>query len=105
MNRTAKLLCGRRCWIVWSQVSIGWFVAVGPPMSLILAGLRVKDSYSVIPVAIRNIEFVCLRINKCLGGQAEVISILTTLTLPRLSNLHQKFAGSIELQHHTVVVI
>ena len=57
----------------------------------------------MIAVAVGDVQFVGLRIDKRLGRQPQIRDIVAAFALLRLADLHQEFSVLGELQDHVVV--
>ena len=68
----------RNCWaggsfgIVRRELRVVGLVAVGAPVPLVLAGIRVEDDHAAVAVAVRDVQLVRLRIDQRLGRQPEI---------------------------------
>src|ERR1700724_2153637 len=78
-------------------------MAVCSPMPLVLAGFGVEYDNAVVPVTVRHVNLVRLRVHKRLGRQPKVVYVVAPLAASRLADLHQELPGFGELQDHVVV--
>ena len=104
MHRIAELLGGRSIRIVRAEVGVVGFVAVGAPVPLVLAGLGVEHDHAMVAVAVGDVHFIGLFVDKRLGRQPEVLDVVAAFALVGLADLHQEFSVLREFQDHVVVV-
>ena len=87
VHRRAELLRDRRIRIVWTEVRVVGFMAVGAPMPLVLSGIRVVHDHPPVSVAIRDIGFVGRRIDLDIRRLVEVLNVVAVLFLIRTTDL------------------
>src|SRR5215831_13545491 len=105
MHRVPELLCRRRVGIVGSERRVVWHFAVGAPVPLVFAGIRVKHNNTMVAVPVGDIDFICFFIDENLRWQPEVLNIVTSLACSGLPDLHQEFSVLSEFHDHAVMEI
>ena len=104
VHRIAELLRRRRIRIVPAVIDVVRLVPVSAPVAFVLAGLRVEHDHAMVAVAVGDIQFIGLGIDKSLGGQPQILEVVAAFALARLADLHQEFSVLRELQDHIVVI-
>src|SRR5580658_4813174 len=104
MHGVAELLRDGSLGSIRPQVGVIRLVTVGAPIAFECAAVGVEHDYALVAVAVRDVDFVGLRVDENLGGQAQVGSVVAAVALSRLADLHQEFAFLRELHDHAVVI-
>ena len=73
-------------------------VTVGAPVPPIRARVRIEDDHPPVPVAICDKDFICLGIDRHVGGLAETLSIVAVVARSASSDLQQKLSAVVEFQ-------
>src|SRR4029434_9240604 len=105
MDSVTELLGGRRVWMVGSERRVVRHFAIGAPVPLVLARIRVKYNHPMVAVPIGDINFIRLSIDENFCGQPQVLNVVTPFTGSWLSDLHQEFTVLSELHDHAVMEI
>jgi len=102
VNRIAELLRDRRLWIVRAGIGVIGLVAIGPPVTLVLAGFGVEDDDAVIAISIGDIEFIRFRIDEGFGREPEIGGVVAPTARMRFTDLQQELPLLGELENHVV---
>ena len=102
VNRRTELV-GLLPRLVSGQLRVVGFVAVGAPMPLVFARVRIHHDHAPIPVAVRHEKLVGARVNHRLGGKLEVLDVVAAPAHERPADLHQELSAAGEFQHHAVM--
>src|SRR5262249_52078367 len=73
-------------------------LAVRSPVSLVRAGVRIKDNDAVIEVSICDEQLIRLRVHEQASRSSQVCGIVAALVLSRMTDLHEEFPFARELQ-------
>src|SRR6185295_5248686 len=104
MHGVGELLRGRSIGIVGRLLVVAGRLAVGAPVPLVGAGRRIEHDDAAIAVAVGDIDFVGVLVDRGLGGLAELRGVGRTLARRDLADLHHELAVEVEFQDRVVVV-
>ena len=103
MHRVAELLGRRRLGIVLAEIGVIGLVAVGAPIALHLACVRVEHCHALVEIAVGDVGLVGLGIDPDLGHAAEVFQVVAAGVLAMAAHLHQELAVAGEFEHVRVL--
>src|SRR5687767_12672156 len=98
MYRVPELLGEWRVRIEGSEVRVIGLVAIGAPISLEGAGVRIEHRHAPVAVTIGQVRLIGFGIDEDLCHAAEVLRVVAALALPGLSVLRDELAVLRELQ-------
>ena len=104
MHGIGELLRGRRLGIVGRLLVVVRRLAVGAPVPLVGAGGGVEHDDAAVAVAVGDVDFVGVLVDRGLGGLAELRGVVGALARRDLADLHHELAVGGEFQDGVVVV-
>ncbi len=105
MHRIAELLRDGLRRIIGRRLVIARPIAVGAPVPLVGAGLRIEYHNTAIAIAVRHIDLLGDRIDRNVGRRAEMIGRIAVRTGDRLADLQHEPAVHGELEDLAVVLV
>src|SRR5207302_4866510 len=103
MHGIAELLRRRTIRIVGTKVRIIRFVSVCAPMPFVLSSVGVEDDHAMIAIAIRDVDFIGLLVDKNLRRPAQILDVVAAFALAGLADLHEELSSLSEFEHHRVI--
>ena len=105
MYGIAELLRRRSVGIVRAEVGVIRLISVSAPVTFVFSGIGVVHDHAMVPVAIGDVDFVRILIDKNFRGQPEVLDVVTAFAGAHFSDLHQELSILSELHDHAVVEV
>src|SRR6266550_4466022 len=105
MHWITELLSGWGIRIVRPKIDVLRLMAISSPMTFVLAGLGVVHDHAMVAIAIGDIDFIGVLVDKDLRGQPQVLDVVTASARAGLSDLHQELSLLSELHDHAVVKV
>ena len=72
MHRITKLLCRLLPWLKRTEIGVVRLVAISTPETLHFTSVCIEYSYSLVAIAISNVNLVCIGIDRHLGNAAKI---------------------------------
>ena len=104
MHRVAELLRGRLGRIVGRRLVVARPVAVGAPVPLVGAGLRIEHHDAAIGIAVGGEHFLRGNIHRDIGRRAEPLGGIAVVALALLADLQHELAVHGELEELAVLL-
>lgn len=79
-------------------------VSIGAPVPLVSAGVGIENDDATVAVAIRDEDFVGLRIDTNAGGSFQILGVVATTGFPVMADLQNEFPALRELEDVGVFV-
>ena len=98
MHRVSELLAGRRIRIIFPEIGIVRFLAIGAPVPLVLAGVRVVDDYAMVAVTVGNVQLIGFRIDVGLGTPFTLSGSLLPLLIRGLPICSRNFPACVNFR-------
>jgi hypothetical protein len=98
VHRIAELLRHGVRWIIGRRLLVARLFAIGAPVALVGAGLRIEHDHPPVGVAVRHIDLLGGHIDRNIGGPAEMIGGAAVSAGDRLADLHDELAVHGEFQ-------
>ena len=100
----AELLRDRRLGIVGRLLVVGRRLAVGSPVPLVGERRRIEHDDAAVAVAVGDIDFVRVLVERGFGGFAELRGVVAVGARRDLADLRDEFAVEGEFQDRVVIV-
>ena len=105
MHGISELLGRGSIGVIGAEIGVIRLIAVSAPVPLVFAGIGVIHDNAMVAVAIGDIHFVRVLIDKDFCRKPEILDIITAFTGGDFTNLHHELTVLGKLHDHTVVEV